>query len=224
MTSPVPIAHKPWRPWQTPSPTCARHNEFLPIRTEWTMPRLGVKLCGTLLLAPAVALAQQYIISTVAGGAPPSTPAPALSTSIGQPRKLNVAPDGVYFSSGNCVFKLDGSGALTLVAGNSRAGFSGDGGPAVNAQLNSPRGVAVDPAGNVYIADSLNNRVRLVDATGMITTFAGNGTIGAPGFWGDGGPATGASLHLPTGVAVDSSGNVYIAAASDNTIRKVTSD
>ncbi|HMC57911.1 MAG TPA: IPT/TIG domain-containing protein, partial [Candidatus Solibacter sp.] len=189
------------------------------------MRRPVVKLCWTLLLASGpVAWAQQYTISTVAGGAPPTTPATALGTSIGQPRKLTVTSAGVYFSSGNSVFKLDGSGNLALVAGNSRAGFSGDGSPAVSAQLNAPQGVAVDSAGNVYIADSLNNRVRVVNPQGVITTFAGNGSTAAPNFWGDGGPATDANLHLPTGVAVDSSGNVYIAAASDNTVRIVTTD
>ncbi len=184
-----------------------------------------MKLCWTLLLASGpVAFSQQYTISTVAGGAPPPTPVPALSTSIGQTRKLAVASGGIYFSGGNSVFRVDGSGTLTLIAGNSRAGFSGDGGPAVNAQLNSPQGVAVDSAGNVYIADSLNNRVRMVSSSGIITTFAGNGDVSPPGFWGDAGPATDANLHLPTGVAVDSSGNVYIAAASDNTVRRVTTD
>src|SRR5260370_1764422 len=163
----------------------------LAVRTESKMLRPVVKLCWillnvTLLLSggPA-AYAQQYTISTVAGGAPPPTPVAALSTSIGQPGKLAVAPGGVYFSSGNSVFKLDGSGILTLIAGNARAGFSGDRGPAVNAQLNSPQGVAVDSAGNVYIADSLNNRVRMVSAAGVITTFAGNGDTGGPGFGGD---------------------------------------
>jgi len=187
--------------------------------------RACAKLCWILLLAGGpVALAQQYTISTVAGGAPPPTPASALSVSIGHPRKLAVTSAGVYFSSGNSVFKLDGSGTLTLVAGNSRAGFSGDGGPAVSAQLNSPQGVAVDSSGNVYIADSANNRVRVVNPSGVINTFAGNGDISQPGFWGDSGPATDANLHLPTGVTVDSSGNVYIAVASDNTVRIVTTD
>ena len=76
------------------------------------------------------------------------------------------------------------AGSLTLIAGNSRAGFSGDGGPAVNAQLNTPQGIALDSAGNIYIADSLNNRVRKVDTKGIITTFAGNGSVNPPGLLG----------------------------------------
>ncbi len=178
----------------------------------------------SILLLAGTALAQQYTISTVAGGAPPATPVPALSTSIGQPRKLAISGSNIYFSSGNSVFRIDGSGTLTLIAGNSRAGFSGDGGPAVNAQLNAPQGLALNAAGNLYIADSLNNRVRIVDTTGVINTFAGNGTVNPPGFWGDLGPAVNASLHLPTGLAVDSSGKVYIAVSSDNTVRVVTTD
>ena len=178
----------------------------------------------SILLLAGTAFAQQYTISTVAGGAPPATPVAALSTSIGQPRKLVLSGSNVYFSSGNSVFKIDGSGTLTLIAGNSRPGFSGDGGPAVSAQLNAPQGMALDAAGNLYIADSLNNRVRMVDTRGVITTFAGDGSVSQPGFWGDYGPAINASLHLPTGVAVDSTGNVYIAVSSDNTIRIVTTD
>jgi trimeric autotransporter adhesin len=178
----------------------------------------------SILLLAGTAFAQQYTISTVAGGAPPATPVTALNTSIGQPRKLLISGSNVYFSSGNSVFKIDASGTLTLMAGNSRAGFSGDGGPAVNAQLNAPQGLALDAGGNLYIADSLNNRVRRVNTQGIITTFAGNGSVNPPGFWGDTGPATDASLHLPTGLAVDSSGKVYIAVSSDNTVRVVTTD
>ena len=176
------------------------------------------------LLLAGTALAQQYTITTIAGGAPPSTPAAALSTTIGQPRRLALAGSNLYFSSGHSVFKIDGSGTLTLLAGNSRPGFSGDGGPAVNAQLNAPQGLAVDAGGNVYIADSLNNRVRKVDSKGIITTFAGNGITSEPGFWGDGGPATDANIKMPTGLAIASDGSVYIAVSADNTIRKVTPD
>ncbi len=170
------------------------------------------------------AAAQQYAISTVAGGANPTTPATATAISIGQPRRVAVDSKGnVYYSSINAVFKITGT-TLALVAGNSRAGFSGDGGPAVNAQLNGPQGIAVDANGNIYICDTNNNRVRIVATNGIINTFAGNGLIGAPLAFGDGGPANQANLQLPGGVAVDTKGNVYIADTGDNLIRKVTTD
>ena len=173
--------------------------------------------------APAL-LAQQYAISTVAGGAPPTTPAPSTSSAIGQPRRVTVdSKNNVYFSSGNSVFKMSGS-TLSLVAGNSRPGFAGDAGPAVNAQLNSPQGLAVDSNGNLYIADTVNNRVRIVTTNGIINTFAGNGQVGSPLAFGDGGPANQGNLQLPGGVAVDSSGNLYIADTGNNLIRKVTTD
>jgi len=126
----------------------------------------------------------------------------------------------------NCVFKMDGGGNLTLMAGNSRPGFSGDGGPATQAQLNAPQGLALDQNGNLYIADSKNNRIRIVSSTGIINTFAGTGQIspGGASTYNDGGLATNALLHLPAGVAVDKSGNVYIADTGDNLIREVTTD
>jgi uncharacterized protein (TIGR03437 family) len=177
------------------------------------------------LLALAIpAAAQQYSISTVAGGANPATPVAATSISIGQPRRAAVDSQGnVYFSSFNSVFKIAG-GTLSLVAGNSRPGFSGDGGPAINAQLNAPGGIAVDPSGNVYIADTNNNRVRIVTTNGIINTFAGNGFIGSPLAFGDGGPANQGSLQLPGSVALDTKGNVYIADTGNNLIREVTTD
>jgi uncharacterized protein (TIGR03437 family) len=186
------------------------------------------KLCWiSLVAASQVALGQQYSITTVAGGAPPPTPAAAASTTIGQPSRVMVDASGnVYFSSLNCVFKMDGSGNLTLIAGNSRPGFSGDGGPATRAQLNGPQGMALDKAGNLYLADSKNNRIRIVSAAGIINTFAGTGQVspGGASTYNDGGLATNALLHLPAGVAVDSNGNVYIADTGDNLIRKVTTD
>ena len=189
------------------------------------MLKFAGKLCGGVgFLCLHFAFAQQYSISTVAGGGPPATPVSATSISIGQPNRVAAdAAGNFYFSSGNSVFKIS-KGTMTLVAGNSRAGFSGDGGPAVNAQLNSPQGIAFDNAGNIYIADSLNNRVRIVSPNGIINTFAGNGAVGQPRFLGDGGPATQANLHFPGGLAVDSSNNLYIADTADNSIREVTTD
>ena len=189
------------------------------------MLKFAGKLCvgGVAWLAAGLAFAQQYSISTVAGGTPPSTPSTATGISIGSVQRVATDSAGnFYFSSGNAVFKVAANGTMSLVAGNSRAGFAGDGGPAVNAQLNSPQGIAVDKSGNIYISDSLNNRVRVVAANGIITTYAGNGSVGTPRFWGDGGPATQGNLHFPGGLALDSSGNLYIADTADNAVREVT--
>ena len=108
---------------------------------------------------------------------------------------------------------------ITTVAGNGVFGFGGDGGPATSASLASPIGVAVDGTGNLFIADLANNRVRKVDTAGIITTVAGNG---APGFSGDGGPATSANLSNPRDVEVDGAGNLFIADIGNQRIRRVT--
>src|SRR5205814_1565897 len=111
------------------------------------------------------------------------------------------------------------TGIITTVAGNGVLGFTGDGGAATKASLNSPASVALDASGNLYIADYFNHRIRkIAAATGIITTVAGNGS---PSFAGDGGAATSASLNSPSGVALDASGNLYIADFFDNRIRKV---
>lgn len=118
----------------------------------------------------------------------------------------------------NRVRKVSG-GFITTVAGNSTAGFSGDGSAAISAELNCPIGAAIDTLGNVYIADSNNNRIRKVDTSNNITTVAGNGTAG---FSGDGSAANSAELNFPAGVAIDSLGNIYIADSGNNCVRKVT--
>src|SRR5205085_12336621 len=126
----------------------------------------GLVLCGC-------AFAQQYVISTIAGGAPPSTPLPANRTSIGDPARVAVdAAGNVYFASLHSIFKVDAGGTLTRFAGNGRAGNSGDGGPASAAQLNFPMGMAMDAAGNLFVADRDANVVRRISSAGIISTVA----------------------------------------------------
>jgi len=124
----------------------------------------------------------------------------------------------------NCVRKITvATGIITTVvgtSGNSSGGYNGDGIMATTAQLNNPQGVAVDAAGNVYVADQVNNRIRKATAsTGLISTVAGNG---GQSYSGDGGQATNATLNWPASVDIDNSGNIYIADYYNNAIRKVT--
>jgi uncharacterized protein (TIGR03437 family) len=129
------------------------------------------------------------------------------------------AAGNLYFAdSFNGVIRKVSNGVITTVAGNGHWGFAGDNGPATSAELNEPMGVALDSAGNLYIAEWGNNRIRKV-SNGVITTVAGNGTRG---YGGDNGPATGAPLNYPAGVAMDSAGDLYIADTYNNRIRRVS--
>jgi sugar lactone lactonase YvrE len=110
---------------------------------------------------------------------------------------------------------------IITVAGTGSAGFSGDGGPATSARLQTPEGVTVNSSGTLYIADYGNHRVRQVTRDGVIATVAGTGSAG---YGGDGGPATAAQLHFPYGVAVDSAGTLYIAEFGNHRVRQVTRD
>jgi sugar lactone lactonase YvrE len=120
------------------------------------------------------------------------------------------------------IWRITPDGSASVVAGtpNRSPGYNGDGGPAVNASLNAPTGIAVDAAGNLYIADSGNERVRKVYTNGIISTLAGTGAIG---FSGDGGPATAATLFQPADVAVDAKGNVYVVDQRNARIRVINS-
>ncbi len=155
--------------------------------------------------------------------------AAATSAQLHSPSAVTLDSAGnVYIAdtANNRIRKVNTSGIITTVAGSSAVstGLIGDGGLATSAILNSPRGVMVDSSGNLYIADSGNNRVRKVGTNGIINTIAGNGTTGTVGMVGDGGPAINASLSVPVGMALDSSGNLYIADSGDNLIRKVTTN
>src|SRR5450631_3258472 len=140
-----------------------------------------MRLLPNVLLAPLAlhfAFGQTYTISTFAGGGLPAN-IPGRSASLYNPQGVTVDRSGnLFLSDYNDVLRLDAAtGVLTLVAGNGTPGFSGDDGVAIDAQLNLPQGVAVDSAGNLYIADAVNNRIRRV-ARGVITTVAGNGAPG----------------------------------------------
>ena len=125
----------------------------------------------------------------------------------------------VYYSSWyEGVWKVDSQGVSTKIAGNGNPGFSGDGGPATDAQTSGVAGLALDSQGNLYLAEVLNSDIRKVDANGIITTVAGSQQVGNSG---DGGPATSARLNGPTDVRIDAAGDLYIADSSNNRIRKV---
>jgi len=144
--------------------------------------------------------------------------------------KINY-PKGVFADQTGNVFiadtlnhrirKVGPDGIITPVAGDGNADYSGDDGPAINASLNEPTGVAVDGLGNIYIADSKNHCIRMVDTDGNITTITGNGSSG---YSGDLGLAADAILNEPTGVYVDASANVFIADTGNCTIRKVDAE
>ena len=173
------------------------------------------------MVVSGCAFGQTYTISTFAGG---GLPVNIPGTQAGLRSVGSVAVDragNVLFTDpyNHIVLRLDGTtGGVSLVAGNGTPGYSGDNGPATSAQLHLPVGIAVDSAGNLYIADTGDSRVRKV-SNGVITTVAGNGTEGSSG---DNGPATSAQLLLPVGIAVDAAGNLYIADTGNNRIRKVS--
>src|SRR5258706_397172 len=183
--------------------------------------RIGVRAISILALVGMLASLgkAQHIISTIAGGGPPNG---AKATSVGlQPVGIAVDAAGNQYISSQSdgrVYKVDTAGTVTVLAGGGSYGYSGGGGPATRARIWDPSGVAGERAGNVYIADTGNNRIRKVDTNGVITTVAGNGTYG---YSGEGGQAIGAQLADASGVAVDSVGNLYIADTANSRIRKV---
>ena len=184
---------------------------------------LAVDSAGNLYIADTLDRIRKVsngVITTVAGGGSSlGDNGPATSAQLSSPDDVAVDSAGNLYIADSLhgrVRKVS-KGLITTVAGNGTLGFSGDSGPATSAQLAHPEGITVDSAGNLYIAERNNSRVRKV-SDGVITTVAGNGTFG---FSGDNGPATSAQLDEPLSVAVDSAGNLYIADRR-NRIRKVS--
>jgi sugar lactone lactonase YvrE len=146
---------------------------------------------------------------------------PATAATLANPAAVAYDAAGNLYladAENEVIREISTAGIISTLAGTGIQGYSGDGAAATSAQLDTPTGVAVDSSGNVYIADSHNHRIREISG-GIITTFAGTG---APGFSGDNAAATAAQLSLPSGVAVDSSGNVYIADTNNHRIREIT--
>jgi hypothetical protein len=148
---------------------------------------------------------------------------PATDATLENPSTIGTGADGsVYFDDRYNFRRVDPKGIIHAFAGTGTAGMSGDGGPAVDAMLGlGVLGVAGDAAGNVYVGDTGNFRVRRIDPNGVISTFAGNGSLGAAG---EGGPATAASLRSPVAIAVGPDGAVYVADEVAQLIRRIGAD
>jgi hypothetical protein len=167
------------------------------------------------------------VITRVAGSGTPGNSGddgPATVAQLHEPAGVAVTADGGllfadYFNS--VVRAVSAEGVITRVAGNGIAGNSGDDGPATDAQLNTPFGVAVTADGGFLFTDTGNNEVRKVSAAGMISRVAGNGTVGNSG---DDGAATGAQLNQPVGVAVTADGGFLFADGRNNEVREVSAD
>src|SRR6266480_1408750 len=186
-------------------------------------PHIGAWVSSLAMAALVLAVpALSQTINTVAGGGA-GDGGDATIANLNSPASVAVDSSGnLYIADlGNERIRkiAAATGIITTVAGNGVLGFTGDGGAATKASLNSPASVALDASGNLYVADYANHRIRKVAAaTGIITTVAGNGINS---FAGDGGAATNASLNYPASVALDASGNLYIADPNNNRIRKV---
>jgi len=168
------------------------------------------------------------IITTIAGNniqGDTGDGGPATQAEIAAPISMCMDNSGnIYFIDGSnfLVRKIDKNGIITTIAGKGAPNTLGDGGPAINAKFENPTQICIDNAGNLYVTDVVQNRIRKIDTNGIITTIAGSGSLGAPGgYSGDNGPANSATLNGPMGMAIAPSGDIYFADAYNYVIRKI---
>ncbi len=179
-----------------------------------------------ILIHSFTGIAQTSIITTFAGtgiDGDSGDGGPALSASFSYPCAMTIVPGGEMYvcdRQNNKVKKIAIDGTITTIAGNGAYGFSNDGGAATNAELEFPGGVTVNNAGDVFVADINNNRIRTINSAGIINTIAGTGTMG---YNGDNIPATAAMLMIPYNLATDGS-NIYFADAGNNRIRVINAE
>ena len=218
----------------SPAPSVPAATASLAPRARGRARRLAIAAGGVLLIAVLAVLlfAWLYVPTTV--GQRPVTVAgtgerafsrdggQASASALVRPLALAIGPSGeIYIAEGHRIREVNKDGKISTFAGTGSAGSAGDGGPAAQAQLNTPQGLAVDSTGNVYIADTLNHRVRRVDADGTITTVAGTGD---PGYSGDEKPGREAKLDLPTGLAIGLGDTLFIADTGNNVVRQLGTD
>src|SRR5579884_1801864 len=187
--------------------------------------------CLYIVIAGAPLYAQQYTITTIAGNGTSGLAGnngPATSAELSDPAGLALDAAGNLYivdEGNNQVYEVTG-GVMKVVAGTGTPGYGGDGGAATSAYLYSPSGIALDAAGNLYIADAGNNVIRMVNPSGTISTVVGTVCDDFAGctasYAGDGGPASAAQMNTPLAIAFDSAGNLYITDSDNNAIREVS--
>jgi DNA-binding CsgD family transcriptional regulator len=224
-------------PSTVPAPaTAPSARSVVPGGRRWTR-RLGLIVAGVVLFAALIGTLEltdkslgttnstgPTIVSVAGTGARAFSGdgGRATSSSLVHPLAVAVGPGGeIYIAEGNRVREVQPDGRMTTLAGTGDAGSGGDGGPAKQAQLNTPQAVAIDSLGRIYIADTLSNRIRRVDPDGSIRTVAGTG---AAGYAGDGKPGVEARLFLPSGLAIGFDDSLFIADTGNNVIRQLGRD
>jgi hypothetical protein len=218
-SSPVTLSSTPQTLTVTTTAVAGNTPQFQ-VRTPTAESSVNVLAYGGTVIGQAVTGATKVVAGTTKAGYT-GNGGPADKARVDYPSGVAVSSSGdIYIADtgNNVIREVSPAGIISTVAGDGTAGYTGNGGPAVKAELNAPESVAVNSAGDLFIADTGNNVIREVTPAGKISTVAGNGTAG---YTGNGGPATAAELCQPEGVAAGSAGDLFIADTCNNVIREV---